>query len=153
MMGGLWHSVYLSTVDRINRYASAQSLWVYRAPSGCCADEVLSALGCRYDLERFGIQEALEAEHADVLLIPGALSFKLAGAIQAVYAAMSFPKYVVSIGSCANSGGLFRAPVGYAVVAGSDQVVPVDVYVPGCPPRPEAIMHGILELQAGIERG
>jgi NADH-quinone oxidoreductase subunit B len=107
-------------------------------------------MGCRYDLERFGSVAQQDAQQADLLIISGVVTDKLAPHLKALYDSMRAPKYVLAIGTCANSGGLFSPQHSYCVKAGASSVVPVDVYVPGCPPRPEAIMNGLIALQERI---
>ena len=143
-------AIYLSTVSRVLGWARAQSLWYISTGSGCCADEVLNALGCRYDLERFGCVPQADPAQADLLIISGMISYKAAPHLRALYEAMPAPRYVIAVGSCANCGGAFAPEASYSVVPGAGQVVPVDVYVPGCPPRPEAIMNGLIALQDRI---
>jgi NADH-quinone oxidoreductase subunit B len=141
---------YLSTIGTVLKWARAQSLWYLSTNSGCCADEVLNALGCRYDLERFGCVPQVDPRQADLLIVSGAVSYKAAARLREVYEAMLGPKYVLAVGSCANCGGAFAPESSYSVVPGVDQILPVDVYVPGCPPRPEAIMNGLIALQEKI---
>ena len=141
---------YASTVGRMLKWARAQSLWYINVSSGCCADEVLNAMGGRYDLERFGCLPQVEPQQADLLIISGIISYKAAPYLRRLYDAMLAQKYVLSVGSCANCGGLFSPESSYSVVPGADRILPVDVYVPGCPPRPEAIMNGLIALQEKI---
>ena len=143
-------SFYLSTVGRLLKWARSRSLWYVSTGTGCCADEVLSSLGCRYDLERFGCLPQVDARQADLLIVCGMVSYKAAPYLKNVYDAMLNPKYVLAVGACANCGGPFSPEFSYSVVPGVDQVIPVDVYVPGCPPRPEAIMNGLIALQEKI---
>lgn len=133
----------LSRLEDVLKWSTSHSLWYFSISTGCCADEVMNAWGCQYDLERFGCVSQLEPAQADLLILSGGISDKLKPYILEVYEKMAAPKYVISVGSCANQGGLFQiAPV--------HEVIPVDVYVPGCPPRPEAIMNGIIALQEKI---
>jgi NADH-quinone oxidoreductase B subunit len=143
-------SFYLSTIGKVMSWARAHSLWYTHTGSSCCADEVLNAMGCRYDLERFGSVAQQDAKQADLLIISGVVTEKLAPHLIALYESMRSPKYVLAVGTCANSGGLFSPQHSYSVKAGASSVVPVDVYVPGCPPRPEAIMDGLIALQERI---
>jgi NADH-quinone oxidoreductase subunit B len=143
-------SIYVSTVGRVLKWARSQSLWYISTGTGCCADEVLSTLGCRYDLERFGCLPQTEPRHADLLIICGMISYKSAAYLREVYDTMLDPKYVLAVGACAACGGPFAPEFSYSVVPGADRLVPVDVYVPGCPPRPEAIMNGLISLQERI---
>lgn len=143
-------SLYLSTIGKMMKWARSQSLWYISANSGCCADEVLNTMGCRYDLERFGCLPHVEPRQADLLIVSGAVTYKTAPYLRKMYDSMLSPKYVLAIGSCANCAGLFAPEFSYSVVPGADRIVPVDVYIPGCPPRPEAIMNGLVALQEKI---
>jgi NADH-quinone oxidoreductase subunit B len=143
-------SFYLSTVGRVLRWARANSLWYLSTGTSCCADEVLDTLGSRYDLERFGCLPEVDPRQADLLIVSGMVSYKAAPHLKNLYDAMPAPKYVLAVGSCANCGGPFTPEFSYSVVPGVDRIVPVDVYVPGCPPRPEAIMNGLIALQGKI---
>ncbi len=142
-----------TTVGQLVDWARSSSLWYYPLAGACCADEVLSAQGCRYDLERFGCLPQAKPEQADLLIVTAAMTERLAEVVREIYERMPSPKYVMSVGACANSGGPFDKRVSYASVRPLDQVIPVDVYVPGCPPRPEAIMNGLIRLQEKIRRG
>ena len=142
--------VYLTTLNRLTSWVQTQSLRYVSAQTGCCADELLNTLGCRYDLERFGCVPERVPQQADLLIVSGVLSYKAVDELRRLYDQMLEPKYVIAVGACANCGGMYSPPYSYAVVPGVDRVIPVDVYVPGCPPRPEAIMHGLLTLQEKI---
>ncbi len=107
-------------------------------------------MGCRYDLERFGCLPQVDPRQADLLIICGMVSYKIAPYLKELYDEMLAPKYVLAVGACANCGGPFSAESSYSVVPGVNQVIPVDVFVPGCPPRPEAIMNGLIALQEKI---
>ena len=107
-------------------------------------------MGCRYDLERFGCLPQEDPRQADLLIVSGMVSYQAAIPLRAVYDSMLAPKYVLAIGSCANCGGPFAPECSYSVMPGVDRLLPVDVYVPGCPPRPEAIMNGLIALQEKI---
>lgn len=143
-------SLLESTLDRVLAWSRANSLNVFAVSGGCCADEVLQTFSCRYDLERFGCVSQVDPRHADLLLVSGAVTRRMAGELRAIYDQMLFPKYVVAIGTCASSGGAFTPQCSYAVHAGLQEVMPVDVFIPGCPPRPEAIMNGLMLLQEKI---
>lgn len=143
-------SFCLTTLERVTNWAQSQSLRYLNTQSGCCADELLSAVGCRYDFERFGSMPESVPEQADLLIVSGALTYKSVGPLLRLYDRMLEPKYVIAVGACANCGGMFSPAYSYSTVPGVDRVIPVDVYVPGCPPRPEAIMHGLLTLQEKI---
>jgi NADH-quinone oxidoreductase subunit B len=143
-------------VGRLLGWARSNSLWYVSTGTGCCADEVLNTLGCRYDLERFGCLPQLDPRQADLLIVNGMVSKKAAPHLRELYDSMPSPKYVLAVGACAACGGPFGPgqgssdSAGYSVVAGVDKIIPVDVYVPGCPPRPEAIMNGLIALQRKI---
>jgi NADH-quinone oxidoreductase subunit B len=107
-------------------------------------------MGSRYDLERFGCLPQVDPRQADLLIVSGMVSYKAAPHLKNLYETMLSPKYVLALGACANCGGPFSPKLSYSVVGGVDQVIPVDVYVPGCPPRPEAIMNGLIALQEKI---
>lgn len=143
-------SFYLSTIGRVFKWAQSRSLWYISTGSGCCADEVLNAMGSRYDLERFGCSQQVDPRQADLLIVCGMVSYKSIPHLKQLYDTMLSPKYVLAVGACANCGGPFSSEFSYSVVPGVDQIVPVDVYVPGCPPRPEAIMNGLIALQEKI---
>ncbi|MGK5083597.1 NADH-quinone oxidoreductase subunit NuoB [Bdellovibrionota bacterium FG-1] len=143
-------SFYVSTIGKVLQWARANSLWYISTGSGCCADEVLNTMGCRYDLERFGCLPQADPRQADLLIVSGVVSYQAAIPLRAVYDSMLAPKYVLAIGSCANCGGPFAPEFSYSVMPGVDRLLPVDVYVPGCPPRPEAIMNGLIALQEKI---
>jgi len=132
------------------KWAQSNSLWYYVVNSGCCGDEFLEVVGCRYDLERFGCLKQDNPSQADLLIICGAVTYKASAEVKEIYSKMRRPKFVLAIGACACQGGLYSKDYSYSVVPGAQELVPVDVYVPGCPPRPEAIMNGLLALQEKI---
>lgn len=142
-------SFVLTTVDTLIKQARANSLWPLTFGLACCAIEMMSTVAARFDLARFG-SEAFRAtpRQADVMIIAGRLSKKMAPVLRQIYDQMPEPKWVISMGACASSGGVYN---NYAIVQGADQVVPVDVYVPGCPPSPDALIYGILKLQEKIK--
>jgi NADH-quinone oxidoreductase subunit B len=142
--------VYVSTVGKALQWARSASLWYVSTGQGCCADEVLDTMGCRYDLERFGCVPQVDPRQADLLIVSGMVSYKSAAHLSAMYELMLAPKYVLAVGACACGGGPFAPEFSYSVVPGADRIIPVDVYVPGCPPRPEAIMNGLITLQERI---
>lgn len=142
--------IYTSTIGRMLAWARSQSLWYLPITPGCCGDEVLETSSCRYDLERFGCLPQVDPRQADLLIVSGAITYKAAPKLKEVYDAMLEPKYVISLGACANCGGAFAPEFSYSVVPGIDRIIPVDVYVPGSPPRPEAIMNGLITLQEKI---
>jgi len=130
--------------------ARAHALWPLTFGLACCAIEMMSTVASRFDLARFG-SEAFRAtpRQADVMIIAGRLSKKMAPVLRQIYDQMPEPKWVISMGACASSGGVYN---NYAIVQGADQVVPVDVYVPGCPPSPDALMYAIIKLQNKIKQ-
>jgi len=131
--------------------ARAASLWPMTFGLACCAIEMMCTFASRFDLDRFGVFPRASPRQSDVIIVSGTLTHKMASRLRRLYDQMPEPKYVISMGSCANCGGPFRA--GYHVVRGVDLVVPVDVYVPGCPPRPEALLQGFEELRKKIKAG
>lgn len=134
-------------------WSRAKSLWYYPVHTGCCADELLESLGCRYDLERFGCVAQMDPGQADLLIVSGAINRKLSPRLRDLYRAMPAPRYVLAIGACACRGGAFGQKPNDAGVVSVEEIIPVDVFVPGCPPRPEAIMNGLIALQEKILRG
>lgn len=129
-------------------WARANSLWPMPFGTACCAIEFMATAASRFDLARFGMERmSFSPRQADVLICAGRVPFKLAPVIRRIYQQMPQPKWVISMGACASTGGMFD---NYAVVQGIDTIIPVDVYVPGCPPRPEALMHGIMMLQKKV---
>jgi len=135
-------------VDFLVNWARSNSMWPMPFGTACCAIEFMATAASRYDIARFGMERmSFSPRQADVLICAGRLPFKLAPVIRRIYDQMPQPKWVISMGACASSGGIFDS---YAMVQGIDTVVPVDVYVPGCPPRPEGLMYGILLLQKKI---
>lgn len=144
----------ISFIDKLVRYlfnwSRKSSIWPVLFVNGCCSPEYMQVAGPRYDFERLGILPMPSVRHSDALLIVGIISRKMAKRIRLIYDQMPEPKYVVAMGACAISKGLFYDS--YDVVR-ADEIVPVDVYVPGCPPRPEAIIHGLMVLREKIMRG
>ncbi len=135
-------------LDFLVNWARSNSMWPMPFGTACCAIEFMATAASRYDIARFGMERlGFSPRQADVLLCAGRLPFKLAPVIRRIYDQMPQPKWVISMGACASTGGIFDT---YAMVQGIDTVVPVDVYVPGCPPRPEGLLYGILLLQKKI---
>ena len=140
----------LANVDKLVNWARAGSLWPMTFGLACCAVEMIHSYCSRYDLDRFGVVPRPSPRQSDVIIVAGTLTNKMAPAFRKVYDQMAEPRYVISKGSCANAGGYYH--YSYAVVRGCDRVVPVDIYVPGCPPTAEALIYGILQLQKKIKR-
>lgn len=137
-----------SRLDFLVNWARSNSLWPMPFGTACCAIEFMATAASRYDLARFGMERmSFSPRQADVLICAGRLPFKLAPVIRRIFDQMPQPKWVISMGACASTGGIFD---NYAMVQGIDTVVPVDVYVPGCPPRPEGLLYGILLLQKKV---
>ena len=137
-------------VDEIVGWARASALRYFVVRGGCCADEFTQAVGARYNLERFGALPEVDHRRADVLVVLGAISEKAAPALRQIHEEMPRPGWVVAAGSCACTGGLFAPHLGGSALPGVSSVIPVDVFVPGCPPRPEALIDGWILLQEKI---
>jgi NADH-quinone oxidoreductase subunit B len=144
------HNIFLTMVDRIYNWSRCGSVWPIGFGLACCGFEMISTAAARFDLARFGM-EVMRAtpRQADLMIVAGTVTHKMAPQVLRLYKQMPEPKYVMAMGACAISGGTFRS---YAVLQGVDKIIPVDVYVPGCPPRPEALLHGIIKLQEKLER-
>jgi NADH-quinone oxidoreductase subunit B len=144
-------NILLTSVDAVIDWARRSSLWPVICFPACCAFEFIAAEGPRFDMSRFGM-EILRASprQADLMITAGTLTWKMAPNVRRIYDQMPEPKWVIAMGACGISGGIFRS--GYNVVPGYNKIVPVDVYVPGCPPRPEALIYGVRLLQKKIAR-
>lgn len=136
---------FATRLDKIIGLARANSLWPLPFATSCCGIEFMATMASNYDLARFGMERmSFSPRQADILMVMGTISKKMAPILRQVYDQMAEPKWVLSVGACASSGGIFDT---YSVLQGIDRVIPVDVYVPGCPPRPEQIIDGIMKIQ------
>jgi NADH-quinone oxidoreductase subunit B len=147
----LENKLMLTTVEKAVGWAQAGSIWPDTFGLACCAMEMIAIVGSRYDVSRFGAEVFRSSpRQADLLIVSGRVAHKMAGPLRQIYDQMLEPKWVMAMGACASSAGMFN---NYAVLQGVDKIVPVDVYVPGCPPRPEAVLEGIVRLQEKIKAG
>ncbi len=147
----LERNVFLTTLDTIYNWSRKSSLWPMMFGLACCAIEMICTAAARYDLARFGMEVMRPSpRQADVMIVSGTVTKKMVPQVVRLYNQMPQPRYVVAMGSCATGGGPFKE--GYNVVSGIDKFIPVDVYVPGCPPTPEALLYGMMRLQEKIKR-
>src|SRR5438105_1733381 len=145
------NGILLTTVEKLVNWTRKASFWPATFGLACCAIEMMAAGGARYDLARFGMEVfRASPRQADLMIVAGRVSQKMAPVLRQIYDQMMEPKWVISMGVCASTGGMFN---NYAIVQGVDQIVPVDVYTPGCPPGPEPLMHGIITLHGMIQSG
>ena len=140
----------IASADKLFNWARSGSLWPMTFGLACCAVEMMHSAASRYDMDRYGMLFRPSPRQSDVMIVAGTLTNKMAPALRRVYDQMPEPRWVLSMGSCANGGGYYH--YSYAVVRGCDRIVPVDVYVPGCPPTAEALIYGLLQLQKKIKR-
>ncbi len=148
---GLDHNIITGTLESLVKWARQKSMFPATFGLACCAIEMMATGGPHYDLARYGMEVfRASPRQADLMIVAGRVSQKMAPVLRQIYDQMMEPKWVISMGVCASSGGMFQ---NYAIVQGVDQIVPVDVYAPGCPPGPETLMHAILTLYSLIERG
>ena len=144
-------NVVTTTVDSVINWARRSSIWPMQFGLACCAIEMMATAAGRFDLARFGMEVyRASPRQADLLIVSGRLSWKMAPVMKEIYDQMPDPKWVIAMGDCASCGGVFN---NYAIVQGVDKIVPVDVFIPGCPPRPEALIDGILKLQERVRMG
>src|SRR5580658_637384 len=143
--------ILTTTVDAISNWARKNSLWPLPFGTSCCGIEMMATLCSDYDMSRFGAEVMrFSPRQADLLIVAGMTNLKMAPVLKTVYDQMSEPKFVMSMGACASSGGIFNV---YSVLQGIDTMIPVDVYVPGCPPAPEGLLHALMRLQDMVARG
>ncbi|MGD9807659.1 MAG: NADH-quinone oxidoreductase subunit B family protein [Deferribacterales bacterium] len=145
--GKLPDNVLTTTVDNVINYCRKSSLWPVTFGLACCAIEMMATGAAKYDLDRMGIIFRATPRQADVMIVAGTVTRKMAPIVRKVYLQMPEPKWVIAMGSCATSGGIYNT---YSTVQGVDEVIPVDFYIPGCPPRPEALLDAIVALQSKI---
>jgi len=140
--------ILFTSVDKMVSWARANAIWPLGFGLACCAIEMMAIVGPRFDISRFGAEVFRSSpRQADLMIVAGRVSVKMAPVVRQLYDQMPDPKWVISMGACASCGGVFN---NYAILQGVDKIVPVDVYVPGCPPRPESLIHGIMKLQEKI---
>jgi NADH-quinone oxidoreductase subunit B len=144
-------NIFITTIDKIYNWSRRNSLWPLGFGLACCAIEMICTAASRYDLARFGM-EVFRAtpRQADLMIVSGTVTKKMIPTIVRLYNQMPEPRYVLSMGACANGGGPFKE--GYNVLDGVDKLIPVDVYIPGCPPTPQALLHGLITLQQKIDQ-
>ena len=144
-------NVLMTTIDAVIDWGRSNSVWPLTFATSCCGIEMMATGAARHDFARFGIEVyRASPRQADVIVVAGTIVHKMAPVLKRLYDQMPDPKYVIAMGSCAISGGPFYYN-SYSVVRGVDQVIPVDVYIPGCPPRPEALLYGVMQLQRKIQ--
>ena len=145
----LGNNIMTTSLDKVVNWARSRSLWPMTFGLACCAIEMMATGAARFDLDRMGVLFRASPRQADVIIIAGTVTHKMLPVIETVYEQMPEPKYVIAMGACASSGGVFDT---YSVLQGIDKVLPIDVYVPGCPPRPEGLLYGLIKLQEKIMR-
>jgi NADH-quinone oxidoreductase subunit B len=150
-LGDLEERLMLTTVEKAVAWAQSSSVWPDTFGLACCAIEMMSIVSARYDVARFGAEVFRSSpRQADLLIVSGRVAHKMAAPLRQIYDQMLEPKWVIAMGACASSGGMFN---NYAVLQGVDRIVPVDMHVPGCPPRPEALLEGIVRLHEKVQAG
>ena len=147
----LGDNVITTTLESLVNWGRKYSVWPLTSGLACCAIEMMAAGGARFDISRFG-SEVFRASprQPDLLIVSGRVSQKMVPVVKRLYDHLAEPKWVIAMGACASSGGMFK---NYAVLQGVDKIIPVDVYVPGCPPRPEALLYGLMLIQKKVEKG
>lgn len=146
----LGDTIITTTLEKVVNWARKSSLWPATFGLACCALEMMATAAARYDIARFGAEVfRASPRQADLMIVAGTLTRKMAPVARRIYNQMPNPKWVIALGACASSGGVFDS---YAVVQGVDEIIPVDVYVPGCPPRPESLLYAVMQLQKKIEK-
>lgn len=141
--------VIVSRADAVINWIRSNSMWPMPMGLACCAIELMATGASRFDISRFGAEVMrFSPRQSDVMIVAGTVTYKMAGAVRRIYDQMAEPKWVIAMGACASTGGMYRS---YATLQGVDRVLPVDVYVSGCPPRPEALLDGLLKLQAKVK--
>jgi NADH-quinone oxidoreductase subunit B len=142
--------VIVSRADAVINWVRRHSVWPMPMGLACCAIELMAAGGSRFDISRFGMEVMrFSPRQSDCMIVAGTVTYKMAEVVRRIYDQMAEPKWVVAMGACASTGGMYRS---YAVLQGVDRIVPVDVYISGCPPRPEALLDGMIKLQEKIRR-
>lgn len=143
-------SIILTSLDKMVNWARKRSMWPLGFGLACCAIEMISTFSPHFDLARYGMEVMRPSpRQADLMIVAGRVSMKMAPVVRTLYEQMPNPKWVISMGACASCGGVFN---NYAILQGVDRIIPVDIFVPGCPPRPEQLMDGILKLQEKLEK-
>lgn len=145
-----WADWTVARLDDVLNWGRKGSIWPLTFGLACCAVEMMHIAAPRYDMDRYGVVFRASPRQADVIIVAGTLTNKMAPALRKVYDQMPEPRWVISMGSCANGGGYYH--YSYSVVRGCDRIIPVDIYVPGCPPTAEALLYGILQLQKKVKR-
>lgn len=140
----------LTQVETLTEAVRSNSLWYLSFGLACCAVEMIHAATSRYDLDRFGMMPRASPRQADLMIVAGTVTNKMAPALRKLYDQMAEPRFVISMGSCANGGGFYH--YSYSVVRGCDRIIPVDIYIPGCPPTAEALLYGLQQLQNLMQR-